>query len=89
MKESELRSLIREELKKTLNESNNQSSIDWLIDQLDIILELYPSERELVNKAADQAKKKHQQEIEDAYWDGGQDVPSHISSVEKYYKDKF
>ena len=29
------------------------------------------------------------EQIKDAYWDGGQDVPIHVSTCEKYYNETF
>jgi hypothetical protein len=37
----------------------------------------------------DQAKQMEEEQIKNAYWDGGQDVPMHISTCENYYNETF
>jgi len=44
-----------------------QSSIDWLVDQLDNFLELYPSEWEKIIEIKKKAKAMHREEIESAW----------------------
>jgi len=44
-----------------------QSSIEWLVDQLDNFLELYSSEWEKIIEIKEKAKAMHKEEIEDAY----------------------
>lgn len=39
------------------------SSVEWLANRIDEIIELYPSERQLFNDAIKQAKAIHEQEI--------------------------
>jgi hypothetical protein len=34
-------------------------------------------------------KQMEKEQIVNAYWDGGQDVPMHISTCEKYYNETF
>jgi DNA-binding transcriptional regulator YhcF (GntR family) len=34
-------------------------------------------------------KEMHKQEIENAYWDGGQDIPMSEKSCEQYYQETF
>jgi hypothetical protein len=36
-----------------------------------------------------QAKEMEKQQIEDAYWDGGQDIPLTEKRCEDYYNEKF
>jgi hypothetical protein len=36
-----------------------------------------------------QAKEMHKQEIENTYWDGGQDIPMSEKSCEQYYQKTF
>jgi hypothetical protein len=35
------------------------------------------------------AKAMEKEQIMDAYWDGGQDVPMHVSTCEQYYNETF
>ena len=77
-----------------------ESSIEWLMEQFDKIVELYPSQFEKINNAIDIAKEIHKQEIIDAYSDGakggandgkGQHKDGWVSiqMKEKYYKEHF
>ena len=36
-----------------------------------------------------QAKEMEKEQIMDAYWDGGQDVPTHPRAAEQYYNKTF
>lgn len=45
-------------------ENKKQSSVDWLVEQLDNFLELYPSEWEKIIEIKKQAKAMHKEEIE-------------------------
>jgi hypothetical protein len=42
-----------------------------------------------INDLLQHHKAIHKEEIEDAHWYGGQDVPIHESTCEEYYKEKF
>jgi hypothetical protein len=37
----------------------------------------------------DQAQGMFQEQIEDAYWDGGQDIPSTEETCKQYYNETF
>ncbi len=64
-----------------------QSSIEWVVSQLE---KLIPSGNQLVIGAIlEQAKAMHKEEIENAYWDGGQWVPTSGSQCEEYYNETF
>lgn len=88
MNKQELRSLIQEEIKKTLNEdaTNNQSSIEWFNQQL-VDRQNGKGDSRSWDVIFQQAQNMHQKEIEKAYWDGKQDIPSYTS--EEYYKETF
>ena len=47
-----------------------QTAVEWLSQELNNIIELYPSEWEKINKVFEQAKEMEKQEIVDA-WDNG------------------
>jgi hypothetical protein len=36
-----------------------------------------------------EAKEMEKEQIIDAYWDGGQDVPLHINTCEQYYNETY
>jgi hypothetical protein len=68
-----------------------QSSIEWLVDQLDNFLELYPSEWEKIIEIAEKAKAMHMREIVDSYVYGAAyhiDIKNGLSPI-FYYKEKF
>jgi hypothetical protein len=56
-----------------------QTAVEWLIEQL---TEIHP-------KTFEQAKAIEKEQIMNAYWDGGQDVPIHVSTCKKYYEETF
>jgi vacuolar-type H+-ATPase subunit H len=60
------------------------SSIEWLVEQFSKHYAIHQLENEI-----EQAKEMHKQEIKNAYWDGGQDVPLSEYRCEKYYNQKF
>ncbi len=66
-----------------------QSSIDWLYNNLKSHFEHDGDLLEAVNMSFEQAKAMHKDEIENAYWDGGQWVPTVGSQCEEYYNETF
>ena len=42
-----------------------------------------------LNDLLEQAKEMEKEQIKDAYWDGGQDVPLHINTCEEWYKKTY
>jgi hypothetical protein len=43
--------------------SNKQTAVEWLSEQFDSIVELYPSQFERVNRAIEQAKEMEMEQI--------------------------
>jgi hypothetical protein len=66
-----------------------QSSIDWIYNNLKLHFEHDGDLLEAVNMSFEQAKAMHKDEIENAYWDGGQWVPTVGSQCEEYYNETF
>ena len=66
--------------------NNKQSSIDWYFEQ--IRKEKYEEDIDWYG-LLEQAKAMHKDEIEDAYWEGGQDVPVNGKQCERYYNETF
>ncbi len=64
-----------------------KSSIDWLVEEINKQKAWADSSK--LEPIIQQAKAMHKEEIIDAYWDGGQDVPMHISTCENYYNETF
>ena len=65
------------------------SSIDWLYNNLKSHFEHDGDLLEAVKMSFEQAKAMHKDEIENAYWDGGQWVPTSGSQCEEYYNETF
>lgn len=66
-----------------------QSSIEWLYNNLKSHFEHDGDLLEAVKMSFEQAKAMHEEEIENAYWDGGQWVPTSGSQCEEYYNETF
>ena len=72
--------------------NKKQTSVQILVDGLIKLGYLHSNEfgqspkvRELIK----QAKEMHRQEIENGYWDGGQDVPMSAFRCTQYYKENY
>ena len=68
-----------------------QTAVEWLIQELrgtddkgDFIFQGV-----INSELIEQAKEMEKQQIEDAYWEGGQDIPLTEERCEQYYKEKF
>jgi hypothetical protein len=74
-----------------------QTAVEWLIGRFHYegfigsfcSEELIKSKREIMIEIIDQAKAMEKEQIEDAYWDGGQDVPTHGRQCEQYYNETY
>lgn len=66
-----------------------QSSIEWLYNNLKSHFKHDGDLLEAVKMSFEQAKAMHKEEIENAYWDGGQWIPSSGSQCEEYYNETF
>ena len=71
-----------------------QSSIEWLMEQITYdngFGKRSNSYSDSVDLSAyfEKAKAMHKDEIENAYWDGGQWVPTVGSQCEEYYNETF
>ena len=72
--------------------NNKQTSVDQLFDQLssENLLGLFTHDQmKRALEILDEAKAMHKEEIEDAHWYGGQDVPIHESTCEEYYNETY
>jgi HEPN domain-containing protein len=67
------------------------SAIEWLVEQLEgddaIIARVIGLKK--YNEIYKKAKEMEKQQIENAYWDGGQDVPLTEKRCEEYYNKTF
>jgi hypothetical protein len=102
----ENREQLREQRKKELKElmekdktmsNNKQSSVDWLVKELNQKIDFIPMNKwDEIKEVIDQAKAMHKEEIEDA-WDKGDyciDLPDgtweqKYKSAEQYYNETF
>lgn len=66
-----------------------QTSIEWLVNQVKEDQTSRAKTASEWNLIFQQAHQMHKEEIEDAYWEGGQDVPSHGKQCEQYYKETY
>jgi hypothetical protein len=71
-----------------------QTSIEWYSDMLSEILgevvNNFTTEQTMANHyALKQAEEMRKQEIMDAYWDGGQDIPLTEKRCEQYYTETY
>jgi hypothetical protein len=62
--------------------NKKQTAVEWLIDEL-------LSGKILMPSLIDQAKAMEKEQIEDAYWEGGQYVPMSAKQCEQYYKETY
>lgn len=60
-----------------------QTAVEWLIDKLPHSIETQ------FKKHIDQAKEMEKEQIENAYWEGGHDVPTHGRQCEQYYNETY
>jgi hypothetical protein len=63
-----------------------QTAVEWLAEEINKN-GVYLSDHYW--NAFEQAKQMEKEQIVNAYWDGGQDVPMHISTCENYYNETF
>jgi hypothetical protein len=61
-----------------------QSSVGWLVEK---IQQANPSFK--FDGLVRQAKAMHKEEVENAYWEGGQDVPMSGKQCTQYYNETF
>ena len=61
------------------------TAVEWLVRQLSKEWTLEDRDLYLI----DQAKEMEKQQIVDAYWDGGQDIPLTENRCEQYYNETF
>ena len=65
-----------------------QTAVEWFAIALYEKFKLEGNGKEL-NDLLEQAKEMEKEQIKDAYWDGGQDVPLHINTCEEWYKKTY
>jgi hypothetical protein len=78
------------------NESNKQTAVEWLAEQFDSIVELYPSQFEKINNAIEQAKQLERNQHGDtwdaaiqAHEDRGHVLARSICDFDDYFNETF
>ena len=62
-----------------------QELLEWVRATLPMDLDT----SRMIEEKIESMLEKEKEVIKDAYWDGGQDVPTHSSSVENWYDKTF
>jgi hypothetical protein len=66
-----------------------QTAVEWLAEQFDIILELYPSEFKKINIAIEQAKQIEKKQIINSYNKSFELRYKPYETAEKYYNKTY
>jgi hypothetical protein len=66
-----------------------QTAVEFLAEQLDNIIELYPSQFENVNKVIEQAKQMEKEQILNAYNFGYWESEDSTKIADMYYNETF
>jgi HEPN domain-containing protein len=69
-----------------MSNETKQTAVEWLLFELSkngLLPDGIPID------IHQQAKAMEKEQIIDAYWDGGQDVPLHINTCEQYYNETY
>jgi hypothetical protein len=70
---------------------SKQTAVEWLVQKLinrqNGIVDEFPVLS--LDEIYDQAKEMEKEQIENAYWDGGQDVPANVCRCEEYYSENY
>jgi hypothetical protein len=76
--------------------TSKQTAVEWLFNELDNILELYPSEWEKVSNAVEQAKEMEKEQIKDSWVNAWQEsminpleYKFYEPEAEQYYKETY
>jgi hypothetical protein len=65
---------------------SKQTAIEWLVDQFEVS---HSYINEIFKETIEQAKQMEKEQITDAYWEGGQDVPTQGKQAEQYYNETY
>ena len=70
-----------------------QTAVEWLAEQFDNIVELYPSEWEKINNAIQKAKAMEKEQIKSAFNNGMNNSTDYFDGVtdenEQYYNETY
>jgi hypothetical protein len=62
-----------------------QTAVEWLV----YVVQSNIAPNYIPKEIVEQAKEMEKEQIMEAYWEGGQWVPKHITSCERYYNETF
>ena len=71
-----------------MNMEKKQTSIEWLIERI-YTTDWVNYTREEKLEVFEQAKQMEKEQIENAYWDGGQDIPLTEKRCKQYYNETY
>ncbi len=67
-----------------------QTAVEWLEQEIrKLNIKVDGAVQDSAIKILEQAKQMEREQIENAYWDGGQDVPTNAIRCEEYYTKTF
>ena len=64
---------------------SKQTAVEWLVEELFKQIDYIQVDPKII----EQALEMEREQIEEAYWEGGQDVPTHGRQCEQYYNETF
>jgi len=65
------------------------SATEWLAKEIQEQLNMFFPNATLYQPTIEQAKQMEKEQIENAYWDGGQDIPLSEQRCKQYYNETF
>jgi hypothetical protein len=68
---------------------SKQTATDYLIQEIKNDSLVQAKRTEEWNEVFRIAKEMEREQIEDAYWEGGQDIPYSAKQCEQYYKETY
>lgn len=66
-----------------------QTAVEWLVEQIKSDQNQKALSASEWMEVIEQAKAMEREQIEEAYWEGGQDVPVHGKQCEQYYNKTY
>jgi hypothetical protein len=75
-----------------MTNETKQTAVDWQFDQLssENLLGIFTHDQMTrVMEILEQSNKMFMEQIEEAYWEGGQDVPMSGNQCTEYYKETY
>lgn len=67
-----------------------QTAIEWLVKTINYQIDYIPIKHwDSIRDIIQEAKEMEKEQIQDAYWDGGQDIPLTEERCEQYYNETY